>query len=34
VSIRTNTLVGTSLTFADPAGANYPQRYYRALLVE
>jgi hypothetical protein len=34
VSIRTNTLAGTSLTFADLAGANYPQRYYRALLVE
>src|ERR1019366_992221 len=34
VSIRTNTLAGTSLTFADPGSANYLQRYYRVLLGE
>jgi len=34
VSIRTNTIAGTSLGFADPDGASYPQRYYRVLLVQ
>jgi hypothetical protein len=33
ISIQTNTLVGTSLGFADPAVASDPQRYYRVLLV-
>ena len=33
-SIQTNTLAGTSLAFADPDGASYPQRYYRVLLVQ
>jgi hypothetical protein len=34
VSIRTNTLAGTSLEFADPESTNYPRRFYRVLLGE
>jgi hypothetical protein len=33
-SMQTNSLAGTSLGFADPDGASYPQRYYRVLLVQ
>jgi hypothetical protein len=34
VPIRTNTLAGTTLAFADPESANYPRRFYRVLLGE